>query len=876
MKKSQLPKWTFRFLEKIIDPFLFDGIYGDLLERYHQMETSYGKKKARRQFIWNTLGFLRYVRLFKRRKHYSSILIRPDMLKNYLTAFIRNTVKDKWYSLIVFSGLTMGICLFILIMSYVYFEFNFERHLHQPEQIYRVYKEQPSGAYKNNSAYAVTQFPLGPFLKDNFSEIDEYSRLINYNMLIRNNSLSSVEEVFGVDPSALDLFSFELIRGRGLSDKNPKQMLMSESMADRFFWEVDPLGQSVTLGDSLFYEVVGIFKDPPANTHLQVHAMIPVTWIASQRSTNLWSWQNSSFSTYVRLGKGAEEKSVEEKIQNALMEVIPDSRDDEGNPAIIFKFQAIKDIHLQPGLNFDWQVASNPLTIRIFGIIAFVILGLACINYINLSIARSGRRASEIGVRKIVGAEKGELIFQFLFGTVIISYISFIVAFAMAHLLLPYAVQLLEHPFDIGVVYQPKIIVAALLFPLVLGLLAGLYPAMIIASFKPIQVLKNQLALFSQKSRLHNSLILIQFAISTILIISTLVVAQQLQFIHNKKMGFDREQIIGIRLRDTRWKEKSELIRSQLMNHSNIQEVAFSWRFPNNINSQTSINWEGGQDQYLSIYFNPVDQGFTRLYDIELIDGEDFSNLTFNETEAHFLVNEEAVRQMGIEDPVGQVIYRGSSDNRRDEGRIVGVIKNFHQHDLTQPYRPVYFKLENSENLSQLSIKISPDNITQSIDFIKQTLSSISDQYPFEYVFFDEVFGKAYQKESRLLLLFSWFSIIAIFIACLGFIAMVAYITSRRRKEIGIRKVVGASGMDILILLTRKFLQPILGAIIIALPLAYLAMSSWLKEFAFHIKLQPGIFVVAVILIFMMVILLISVQTWKTISTSPVKMISRE
>jgi len=773
-------------------------------------------------------------------------------------------------------GLTLGIAVFILIMAYVYFEFNFERHLYKPEQLYRVYKEHPGGAYKKSTAYATTQYPLGPYLRDQFPEVTEFSRIGLYELLLRNDRLSSIERVHGVDPSGVDLFAIDLIKGQGISDEAPNQLLLSNSMAERFFGNREPIGQTMVLGDSLQYEVAGIFADPPANTHLQMHAVIPLNWMARQRTRNLHSWRNSSFFTYIRLRPGARLRSLEDKVARAMLDVLPNPLDEEGNPRTIFKFQPVSKIHLEPGINFDWQVASNPLTVRIFGIIAFFILGLACINYINLSVARSARRAMEIGVRKVVGAQKKQLVFQYLGETIFLAYFSFLLALIMAHFLFPFVNRLLGYPIDLSSFYQPHWVGLAIVFPLLLGAVAGMYPALVLSSFRPLHVLKGRLSGISGKDYFQNGLILFQFLITIILIIATLVVHKQMHFIQNKELGYSKARILNVSLRDPVLRENMDLIRNALSKHPQIQNLTFSWRYPNDISSQTAVRWEGGGDNILPIYFNFVDTSFTDVYDLEVIQGKGFSRLNDHPDQTYYLVNEEAVRQMGWENAIGKILYRGTPSQRINEGRVVGVIKNFHQHDLRQPYQPVYFVLGDANSLRYMSVKLSGREIPETLGFIEQTLGEFSSGYPFEYAFFDDIFDQAYRKDARLLSLFKWFSILAILIACMGLVAMVAYTTGRKQKEIGIRKVIGATARDIIFLLSRKFFRPLWIAFIIGIPSAYWIMRLWLRDFAFHITLNPVIFFLAIIMVISLVMLLIILQTWRTATANPVNMIRRE
>ena len=756
------------------------------------------------------------------------------MFANYLLVTIRKLKKDKIYSWLNIIGLAVGLTAFILIALYVQYELSFDRYHDNADRIYRVVREER----------ACTPAPLAPALMEKFPEVDSAARIIrSSNTLVsfeKNHFLE--EEFYWADPEMFDVFSIPFISGDPESAlNNPFAILLSQKTARKYFGHADPIGKILTMSERYEFEVAGVFFDMPANSHFIMDAVVPYETYFRITDNDIDNWSSNFSYTYVLLHKDADPAEMSNKISPVLeIPLLKAAGIQEPYPKI-YSIQPLTEIHLH-SLRMQEIRANNEMKyIILFSAVAFLILFIACINYINLATARSLRRGKEVGLRKVVGAQKGQLITQFLGESVSMTILAMIISVMMVLLALPAFNSLVERQLTLNPFQNPQLILGLALITLFVGLFAGSYPAMRMSDFKPISVLSGAFSRSHKGSSLRNVLVLVQFSITIILIIFTTVVRKQLNFIKTVDMGYAKEQIITLPVRGSSIRQNIQAIKTELLKYSGITAVSTSGRLPNNIDTFTSRDWTGrNPDEPIPIFYNTADYDFTGLFGMQIVQGRSFSRDFPSDKNGAFLVNETAVKVAEWESPIGRKLTHWSGET----GTIVGVLKDFHLQSLHSPIEPLYIFLD-PNNFSNLSIKIKSAYIPATIDYVKGVMKTFSPSYPFSMSFFDEVFERAYFTEQRMVRIFGAFALLAIFIACLGLFGLTTFAAELRTKEIGIRKVLGASYSKIFLLLSREFIGWVLLANLIAWPIAYYAMNRWLQNFAYRIHIGIAAFLLS-------------------------------
>lgn len=796
------------------------------------------------------------------------------MLKHHLTVILRTIFKSKIYTLINVAGLSTGMVVFILIMLYVNFEFSVDQYHDQKDHIYRIAQSQEGIMYMGKDRFAITMAPLGPEIKQSFPEVLAATRIVK-----KNNARVNVEGkimyeslVHGIDPDAFNIFTFEYLYGnpeRYLEDKY--SAVISESIARKYYEEENPLGKTFLFENEYEFVVAGVIKDMPSNSHFTMDIMLPFeTFLeVTNNKENLQHWNSSNYYTYFLLDKKANAKTLEAKFP-ALLEKHTEDKKHVGMTPIKLYLQEFSRIYLHSDTNFDIATTVNVKRLYIYSTIALLILLIACINYMNLATARAAIRAKEVGIRKVAGAYRYELMAQFLGEALLFTFISLLFSMMIIVLILPLFEQFVELDLSMNLVQNTDLVVLLLAVCGFVGIVSGSYPAFMLSSFKPISVLKGRILNSAKGSGMRNALVVSQFAISGCLIIASLIISKQLTFIQDKDMGYDREHILTIKLmHDRDLVGKMPVLKEELMKVPGVLAVASSSSLPNNITNLSKVKWPGKPDEIdWEIYSGKVDFDFIKLYDIEVVQGRNFSRETGDDYGA-VLINESAARLLPWDDPIGREL-----SNWRDTCTIVGVVKDFHQHSLHQKIMPLQLFL--NEYQWNVSIKIAGTHIEETLAGIKQTKNEISDKYPFDYAFFDDEFDNAYKSEQKTAKLANWLTTVTIIIACLGLYGLAAFTTDRRMKEVGIRKVLGAPTSHLVIMLSRDFTWPVMISFLLAVPIAWISMQKWLNDFAYHIDISIFTFLTTLVIMIFVAWITVSYRTFKVAGINPANSLRNE
>lgn len=805
---------------------------------------------------------------------------------NYIKSTFRNLRKQRLNAIINLTGLSIGLACCLLIALYINHELQYDQYHEKSDRIWRVTRDFLSpdgGVYLQLSAIAP---PFAPLIKEEFAEVEEIARLLNFGTNVRKGEdLYTEKNLFLAEASIFDIFSIDLLSGDPETAlEAPLNIMLSESAARRYFGTENPLDKELRVGNLVNMRVSGVYKDFPKTSHFHPELLASFNLL---RDSTIYgeerlrtSFSNNAFYTYMLVTPNFNAENMAARFPAFLDKTVP-SGETKASVWTQLHLQKLTDIHLYSHRDDEIEPNGNISTLRMFGIIAIVILLIACMNYINLSTAFSLKRAKEIGVRKSAGAHRGQLIAQFLIESVVITVVASLLAAGIAFGVLPF----LNKAFGIDIV--PSLL-SVWYFPIVLlgvsiltGLLAGLYPALFLSSFQPVQVLKSSanLKIGGGGIFLRKGLVVAQFSISIVLLIGTIIISQQLHYLRNKELGLDQEQVITVS-GNTELNERWEAFSTELTASPFIKNIARSSRLPStrmldNMGDLSAQVSDSLAPSKVNLQLLSIDHSFIPTYNIPMVAGRNF--LLGNPTDSleGIILNEKAALAIGWktpEDAVGKRINYGDRTN----ARVVGVVKDFHFESLHQDIIPMIFLLPaRGNNLRQISIKVEGD-VTAALAHLEQTWEQFSPNFPFAYSFLSEQYGQLYEAEQRQGELFSTFSGLAIFIACLGLFGLVTFSIQRRVKEIGIRKVLGASVPSIVGLLSKDFLQLVLLALIVASPLAWYLMKQWLENFAYRINIHWWVFVLAGVGALLIAFLTLSFQSIKSALANPVKSLRSE
>jgi putative ABC transport system permease protein len=774
---------------------------------------------------------------------------------SHLIKFLARVInRSKVYAAINFFGLSMGLFVFMLIALYVTYEFGYDRHNEKYNHIYRVVRDH-AGNYMGTEKFVVSAAPIADAVRSSIPEANYVTRIGKRgNMLVTIGDKSFYEtEYYSGEPDLFNIFSLEVIAGpsTGLLSEHG-QVVITESQAVKYFGSVaDALGKTITaqtnkpLSD---FVVQAVIRDMPHQSHFRMNIIFPFMQLI--RPDDLVAWNNNNHWIYFTLRPGADLVAAQARLQAEVHSHL--GEDDKS----VMLLQPLSDVYTGERMNFDLTVVSSADRLYVFACIGFLVLVIACINYINMATARASNRIREIGVRKVNGALRGDLVFQFMTESYLMVTVSAIVAIAATFLVLPSYNSFLEKHITFNFFTQPALFLFLLALVLLVGTAAGIYPALVFSAFKPITALKSMIKQ-SHNSRLRHALVVVQFVISGTLIFGTLVVWRQMNYIRDKDLGFNREHVIMINLRDMKLREKHAEIKQKLLLNPAILAAAASRQPPTGIESQQGRRWQtkDNGEQRVEVYINHVDSSFLNFYDIKLLEG---SNITSGFSAIDAVVNETLVRELGYtnEEIIGRSFITG---NRGDTTRIAGVVKDFHFHDFKMKIRPMEFRKFIWGPPEHISIRVDQRHMPAALEYAEATLREFSEAYPFEYVFYDDHYYNTFKAEAKTSRLMTVFAVVSIFIASLGLYGLILYTVDQRVKEISIRKVLGAGGASIVRLLTGRFAFLILAGYIVSCALGFYATERWLEVFAY--KVSPGMMELTVTLVTMLMITCIAIYS---------------
>ncbi len=808
------------------------------------------------------------------------------MWKNHFKIAFRNLGKHKGYSFINIAGLAIGIACCLLIVLLVRDELSFDRFHENKNQIYRVIVQQLGKFYMGTDYLAVTPAPLASALKEEFPEVILATRIEqSNNVIVSTKNKRFYEDGFlWADNHFLDVFSFPFLRGdqsKALSE--PYSLVISEQMAHKYFGDEDPMGKIVALSNRYDFIVTGIMKDVPQNSHLQFDFLAPLITLKSIRRQEdyLERWGNYSYYTYILLPVDYSPKDLEKKfpafVEKYTGERLSRMRErDSTVQASRFFLQPLKRIHLYSHINFEIYPNCDIKQIYLLSTLALVILLIACINYMNLGTARSAIRAKEVGMRKVIGAQRRQLIRQFIGESVFFSFIAILLAAVLVEFLLPVFNSLVSKNIRLHFFHDWEFFIGLIGIALVVGIISGSYPAFFLSSFQPVTVLKGTIKAEAKGSILRRMLVIFQFAASIVLVISTVMIYSQIEYIKNKKLGFSREQVVVLPVRDRELRENHEPFKQDLIqNPAVIGYTASTW-LPNNIRTnQGDTIWEGMEEGAdLQVYLLEADHDFIDFFEIELVEGRNFSR-EFPTDSQTYILNEAARKIFGWEKALGKRFGFRRWTGTEETGPVIGVVKDFHFLSLHQEIQPLVIRL--TEDLAPyLSLKISTENIPRTIGFLNEKWKKFAPNTPFEYFFLDDDFEKMYRSEMRQGKIFMAFTVLAVFIACLGLFGLASFTSEQRTKEIGVRKVLGASVSSIVVLLSKEFSKWVMIASLIAWPVAYYTVSQWLQSFAYRISIGIWIFLLSTLLALFLAMITVSFKAVKAAIANPVEALRYE
>jgi putative ABC transport system permease protein len=806
------------------------------------------------------------------------------MIRNYIKIALRNIGKYPFISFINLFGLTIGMTSCLLIFAYVNNELSFDRFNRNADRIYRVTRSFYSPDGSRNLDLSAVAPPFGPLLKNYFPDIQEMTRVLPKG----NTTLRYKEKLFNepaasyADPRFFDFFTVPILRGNpktALTD--PYTVMMTPEIAAKYFGREDPVGKVLSVDNiRQQFQVTGIYQDFPANSHFHPSLLISFNTLKDSsiygEKTLLTDFGNNAFYTYLKFPQHYPVNRIEAQFPAFLdRNLNPPGQQPKlkASQTTSLSLQKLTDIHLHSHLDDEMEENGDIDRVYIFAGIAVFILLIACINYMNLASARSTLRAREIGVRKAVGAQRREIVLQFLSESVVLTCMSMILALVLTRLCLPYLNQLADREISFEVFSRPFAFLTLLALPFVVGILSGIYPALFMSSFRPVTVLKGLIKVGTGNISFRRALVVMQFAISIILIIATVIVFQQLSFIENKSLGYDKNQVIILQYpRETG--NQFESFRSQLLRDPHFRFVSRSSRIPtgrllDDMEAETEMG-DKMQPLNIDLKFITADYDFIPAYGMKLVAGRNFSRSMGNDS-ASFILNETSVREMGWKSPQfalnRNMIYGGTP------GKVIGVVQDFNFESLHQKIVPLLIGLPppDQQYYNRLSIKITGTEVPAAVDYLKKTWQRFFPQTPFDFTFLSDRFTQLYDAEQKEGSIFSIFSGIAIFIACLGLFGLSSFTIMQRIKEIGIRKVLGASMANIVTMLSSDFLKLIVLAAVIALPVAWMSMHKWLGGFAYHIQIHSWVLIAATCCAGAVALGTVSIQAIKASMSNPVK-----
>lgn len=796
------------------------------------------------------------------------------MFKNYLKIVFRLIQRHKVYSAIHIVGLAIGLACSILIILYVLNELSYDRFHKNADNIYRL---STKITMENNALdFAIIMGPVGPKLLEEFPEVTKMVRLtkeLKKRFLKYKDTEHFEDKIYYADPSFFDIFSFRLIKGNPKTVlKEPFSMVMTDEMAKKYFGDEDPVGKTVRYKNKDDYLVTGIVKKPPQNSHFKFNILLS---FSSLPERVVQQWRLVRFYTYIHLQDGFPPEKLESKFGDFIDKYIGEDLKEVGIKKWELFLQPLTAIHLHSHLKQEMEPNNHVSTILVFATIALFILFIACINFMILTIASSSNRAKEVGVRKVLGAERKLLIRQFLGETIAYSVISLLIALILVKVFFFIFNDITNQHLGLNYTEDWLYILGFIGLGLIVGLLGGIYPAFLLSAFKPVEVMKGQLKSGRRGSNLRNILIVVQYFIAITIISCTMVIYDQINFIKNRNLGFEPEHVVVVPLDSPNIRSRLSTVKTEMLKNPDVVSFSSSLTYISDFVEETAVTPQGHKGSTMMASLS-VDYDFVKTMGMKILRGRDFSKKFPTDLQESILINEAAVKTFGWDEPLGKTIKHF---NARGEEiwnhKVIGILKDFHFTSLHEKIKPLKIMMTDWRQ-RYILIRIKSGHIPQTIDYIRQKWNEFEKNVTFDYFFLDETFNQLYQTEQRLGKIFIYFTFLSIFIACLGLFGISSITARQRSKEIGIRKAHGAFVSDIVWLILKEFSVLVTIAVLIAGPAAYFIMGRWLQNFAYHTTLTITTFVLSGIMALCIAILTIGYQVIKAANTDPVKVLRYE
>ena len=872
--KHTPPSWANRFLEWFCSPDLLEEVQGDIHELFDRREQEGAIRKAKWLFVWDVLRFFNLSTILGNGSRFT---FNPffSMYRNYLKISLRNIKKHKSHAFINIFGLAIGFAACLLIALFINNELSFDGMHKFKSRVYRLCEVQSWEGIIPQKV-ALSMYPMGPTIEADFPEVEAFTRLIAWTQapLEYEDKKIFLDKVYDVDSAFFEIFDFELLYGDSeIALKEPNSIVLTEETALKYFNETNVIGEYLYFrgDDTLSFKVTGVLKDIPDQSHLKFDALVPISSFPGLDESRRESWGNNWLVTYFRMAPGTDIKAMEEKFPDYLTKYMGEDATD-GYQLFL---QSLSDVHLgSSDITHDYQNEQkfDGQYIRTFSLLAIFVLLIAGINFMNLSTARSSKRAREIGVRKAIGATKSNISRQFIAESIIFSFLATILAVVLTVMATPALDALSQRAIDYSVLFSPLWILSILGVSLFVGILAGFYPALVMASFQPVEALKEISFFRSRNFSLQNVLVVLQFSIAIMMIVGTILATRQLLFMSQKDPGFNKEQVILLPS-DRSVRRNFESLKAELKKLPDVLDVTASGqRLGSNIH-QTGIEFrsdtatQGLAISHLNVAFNYMD-----FYEIELIDGRTFSPEYAADSGHSFIINETLAKKIGWDDPVGKAMKFGWQE---EWGTVIAVAKDFNYNSFHHGVNPLALSVQNW-GFDDVCVRVQPGALSTLIPKIEERWRNTGTERPFKYEFLDEHFQELYLADRQVSQIVGIVAALAILVACMGLFGLISLTAERRKKEIGIRKVLGASIGSLLGLLAQRVALLVLISFAIATPITWWFMNDWLQNFTYRIDVTPWVFLMAGVAALVIAMGTISIRALKAAMDNPVESLRTE
>jgi putative ABC transport system permease protein len=873
MKSAMPPRWANRLLEWFCAPHLLEEVEGDLHERFERNVVRYGMQSARRQYEREVLSFLRPFALKRQPSEYPQpILFSPAMLRNYLKIAFRNLARNKAYSAINITGLSIGLAAAMLIMLYTKDEVSYDRFHSNNPSIYRITSKNLTAAGVVENLQPYTGIFPGPKFHAGVPDITLFVRYQENRKDLKQGTEVKSQTVHFADTSFFSVFTFPLLSGNPKTAlHNPQSVVISEEVAENNFGTTNVLGKTLLFKENDKFEpytITGVAKKCPQNSSIKFEVLMPLLVKGEDMAKNQ-NWFSVFMNTFVILKPNANVKAVEAKMNRVYVADAQESIKENAEKfnqtgRTVYALQPFIDMHLSKELpaNNGLVDESNPTFSYILSGIALFILLIACINFVNLTVARSLKRAKEIGVRKVVGGARRQLIIQFLGESFILCFAAFLLGIVLIELALPTFNQLANKALALSYLFDAKLVAGYFILFIITSLLSGFYPALVLSGYSPVQTLYSRFNL-SGKNYLQKSLVVLQFTLASFLIIASLTIYSQFNYLTSKNLGYDDKNLIIIDKSNLK-RSEAKLVKEELIKNRDIIDVS-----PKNGGFWGTVAKINGETQ-ISFAYETVNETYLPLFKIPVLKGRNFSPDFPSDSSQSVLVNETFVKKAGWKKPIGQLVNFFWSE-KPEKYHVVGVVKDHHFEALNREIKPQLFTMKASNPYGKVFIKIKPNTETASIQYIEKTVKKLFPLNPYSYKFLDQENIKRYESEAKWKQMMLFGAILTIFISCIGLFGLATLSAERRTKEIGIRKVLGASVTGIVQLLSTDFLKLVSISFIFAFPAAWYAMQEWLKNYPYRINISIGVFALTAFISISIAFLTVGWQSLRAAMTNPVK-----